>query len=79
MFLYSDREYTLPLFDSFQPEKSSPPKHGCLISFLTSGRRAKEAWKAFDDQVDLDNLWPYASREELEADRRCPKLLAGKT
>jgi hypothetical protein len=70
LFLYSTREYELPLFDPFSPL-------GCLLNLLTLGWADRWGGTKFGREVDLD-LWPYARREDLDADCRNPRLLCGR-
>ena len=71
VFLYSDREYELPLVDAFNPSG-----YGCLASLLTLGLAGRQAWDRFLSQVD-PALWPYCRHCDFEEDRRHPRLLAG--
>jgi hypothetical protein len=73
IFLQSDREYLWPEY-SFIQVVNWP------LNLLTLGwweKMKKNRWEQFLEAGDFD-VWPFCSREELEAVVCQPKLLSGK-
>lgn len=73
-FLYSDREYLWPEY-SFIQIVNWPMN---LLTFGWWERMKKKRWEEFLEAGDFD-VWPFCAREDLEAIRSRPRLLAGRS